>query len=94
MGRFQLQPLLLQVWDAINQLLLQSEQIKEAYEERLKEDPDLATDTDKRAAFFPEQLTAAGGPQALFAGRDQTGDGTGGRVGRVFRGAAGRGGAF
>ena len=72
--------------ERFEQLLLQNEQIKTAYDEKLKEDPDLATDADKRATFFTEQIEAAGGPQALFAGRGQAAGGGGARGG--FGGSA------
>ena len=53
---------------ALVERLLANPQVKEAYDAKLKEDPDLATDQDKRLAFFREQLEAIGGAQALFGG--------------------------
>ena len=53
---------------ALVERLLANPQVKEAYDAKLKEDPDLATDQDKRLAFFREQLQAIGGAQALFGG--------------------------
>ncbi len=76
--------------ERFEQLLLQNEQIKAAYEQALKEDPELASDTDKRAAFFTEQIEAAGGPQALFAGRGRAPGGSGGGGGGGRGGLGGR----
>ena len=64
-------------------------QVKEAYDAKLKEDPELETDQDKRVAFFQEQLQAIGGPQALFGGGGgQAGGGQAG--GGAQSGAAGQ----
>ena len=67
--------------------LLANPQVKEAYDAKLKEDPDLATDQDKRLAFFREQLEAIGGPQALFGGGGGAGGGAG-AAGQAPAGAA------
>ena len=48
--------------------LLANPQVKEAYDAKLKEDPSLENDEEKRLAFFQEQLEAIGGPRALFGG--------------------------
>ena len=82
-GGFSLAQIPEQRRQALVERLLANPQVKEAYDAKLKEDPDLATDQDKRLAFFQEQLEAIGGPQALFGG--------GGGAGAARQGAAGGG---
>ena len=67
-GGFSLAQIPEQRRQALVERLLANPQVKEAYDAKLKEDPDLETDQDKRLAFFQEQLQAIGGPQALFGG--------------------------
>ena len=86
-GGFSLAQIPEQRRQALVERLLANPQVKEAYDAKLKEDPDLATDQDKRLAFFQEQLQAIGGPQALFGG----GGGAGGGAGAA--GAGGQSGA-
>ena len=94
-GGFDLAQIPEQRRQALVERLLANPQVKEAYDAKLKEDPDLATDQDKRLAFFREQLEAIGGPQALFggggggqaAGGGQAGGGA--RSGGADQGAAG-----
>ena len=83
-GGFDLAQIPEQRRQALVERLLANPQVKEAYDAKLKEDPDLATDQDKRLAFFREQLEAIGGPQALFGG----GGGAGGGAGAAGQGAA------
>ena len=76
-GGFDLAQIPEQRRQALVERLLANPQVKEAYDAKLKEDPDLATDQDKRLAFFREQLEAIGGPQALFGGGGGAGGGAG-----------------
>ena len=85
-GGFSLAQIPEQRRQALVERLLANPQVKEAYDAKLKEDPDLETDQDKRLAFFQEQLQAIGGPQALFGG----GGGAAGAAGQ--RGAGGQAG--
>ena len=85
-GGFSLAQIPEQRRQALVERLLANPQVKEAYDAKLKEDPDLETDQDKRLAFFQEQLQAIGGPQALFGG-----GGAGGGAGAA--GAGGQSGA-
>ena len=48
--------------------LLQNEEVKKAYDAKLKEDPSLENDEPRRLEFLQEQLQAIGGPRALFGG--------------------------
>ena len=84
-GGFDLAQIPEQRRQALVERLLANPQVKEAYDAKLKEDPDLATDQDKRLAFFREQLEAIGGPQALFGG----GGGAGGGAGAADQAPAG-----
>ena len=86
-GGFSLAQIPEQRRQALVERLLANPQVKEAYDAKLKEDPDLETDQEKRLAFFQEQLEAIGGPQALFGG----GGGAGGGAGAARQGAAGGG---
>ena len=79
-GGFDLAQIPEQRRQALVERLLANPQVKEAYDAKLKEDPDLATDQDKRLAFFQEQLQAIGGPQALFGGGGGAGGGAGGQA--------------
>ena len=72
-GGFSLAQIPEQRRQALVERLLANPQVKEAYDAKLKEDPDLEKDQDKRLAFFQEQLQAIGGPQALFGGGGQGG---------------------
>ena len=85
-GGFSLAQIPEQRRQALVERLLANPQVKEAYDAKLKEDPDLETDQEKRLAFFQEQLEAIGGPQALFGGG---GGGAGGGAGAARQGAAG-----
>ena len=85
-GGFSLAQIPEQRRQALVERLLANPQVKEAYDAKLKEDPDLETDQEKRLAFFQEQLEAIGGPQALFGG-----GGAGGGAGAARQGAAGGG---
>ena len=85
-GGFSLAQIPEQRRQALVERLLANPQVKEAYDSKLKEDPDLETDQEKRLAFFQEQLEAIGGPQALFGG-----GGAGGGAGAARQGAAGGG---
>ena len=87
-GGFSLAQIPEQRRQALVERLLANPQVKEAYDAKLKEDPDLETDQEKRLAFFQEQLEAIGGPQALFGGG---GGGAGGGAGAARQGAAGGG---
>ena len=87
-GGFSLAQIPEQRRQAMVERLLANPQVKEAYDAKLKEDPDLETDEEKRLAFFQEQLQAIGGPQALFGG-----GGGGGRAGAAGQGAGGQSGA-
>ena len=69
------------------QRLLENAEVKQAYEAKLKEDPSLEQDEEKRLAFLQQQLDAIGGPRALFGGGGAPGGGGGAR-----QGAAGAGG--
>ena len=62
--------------------LLQNEEVKKAYDAKLKEDPSLENDEPRRLEFLQEQLQAIGGPRALFGG----GGGGGGFGGGGFGG--------
>ena len=84
-GGFDLAQIPEQRRQALVERLLANPQVKEAYDAKLKEDPDVATDQDKRLAFFREQLEAIGGPQALFGG----GGGAGGGAGAADQAPAG-----
>ena len=53
---------------ALIERLLQNEEVKKAYEAKLKEDPSLENDEPRRLEFLQEQLQAIGGPRALFGG--------------------------
>ena len=48
--------------------LLQNEEVKKAYDAKLKEDPSLENDEPRRLEFLQQQLQAIGGPRALFGG--------------------------
>ena len=48
--------------------LLQNDEVKKAYDAKLKEDPSLENDEPRRLEFLQEQLQAIGGPRALFGG--------------------------
>ena len=87
-GGFSLAQIPEQRRQALVERLLANPQVKEAYDAKLKEDPELESDQDKRLAFFQEQLQAIGGPQALFGGGAQGGAGAGGGQ----RGAGGQAG--
>ena len=63
---------------ALVERLLANPQVKEAYDARLKEDPSLENDEEKRLQFLQEQLQAIGGPRALFGGGGPGGGGGGG----------------
>lgn len=52
----------------IIQRLLENTDVKAEYESKLKEDPTLESDEEKRIEFFQEQLQKIGGPRVLFAG--------------------------
>ena len=80
-GGFSLAQIPEQRRQAMVERLLANPQVKEAYDAKLKEDPDLETDEEKRLAFFQEQLQAIGGPQALFGGGGQGQGGAGGQRG-------------
>ncbi len=80
-GGFSLAQIPEQRRQAMVERLLANPQVKEAYDAKLKEDPDLETDQEKRLAFFQEQLQAIGGPQALFGGGGQGQGGAGGQRG-------------
>ena len=58
--------------------LLQNEEVKKAYDAKLKEDPSLENDEPRRLEFLQEQLQAIGGPRALFGGGGGGGGGFGG----------------
>ncbi len=58
--------------------LLQNEEVKKAYDAKLKEDPALENDEPRRLQFLQEQLQAIGGPRALFGGGGGGGGGFGG----------------
>ena len=60
------------------QRLLQNEEVKQAYDAKLKEDPSLENDEPRRLEFLQEQLQAIGGPRALFGGGGGGGGGFGG----------------
>ena len=57
--------------------LLQNEEVKKAYDAKLKEDPSLENDEPRRLEFLQEQLQAIGGPRALFGGGGGGGGGGG-----------------
>ena len=80
-GGFDLAQIPEQRRQALVERLLANPQVKEAYDAKLKEDPDLATDQDKRLVFFREQLEAIGGAQALFGGGGAGAAGAGGQSG-------------
>ena len=61
------------------QRLLQNDEVKKAYDAKLKEDPSLENDEPRRLQFLQEQLQAIGGPRALFGGGGGGGGGFGGR---------------
>ena len=48
--------------EALIERLLQNEEVKKAYEAKLKEDPSLENDEPRRLEFLQEQLQAIGGP--------------------------------
>ena len=58
--------------------LLQNDEVKKAYDAKLKEDPSLENDEPRRLEFLQEQLQAIGGPRALFGGGGGGGGGFGG----------------
>ena len=61
--------------------LLQNEEVKKAYDAKLKEDPSLENDEPRRLEFLQEQLQAIGGPRALFGGGGAGGGGGSGGFG-------------
>ena len=64
--------------EALIERLLQNEEVKKAYDAKLKEDPSLENDEPRRLEFLQEQLQAIGGPRALFGGGGGGGGGFGG----------------
>ena len=90
-GGFSLAQIPEQRRQALVERLLANPQVKEAYDAKLKEDPDLETDQEKRLAFFQEQLEAIGGPQALFGGGAAGAAGQRGAGGQAGGGQAGAG---
>ena len=77
-GGFSLAQLPEQRRQALIERLLQNEEVKNAYEAKLKEDPSLESDEPRRLEFLQEQLQAIGGPRALFGGGGGGGGGFGG----------------
>ena len=67
-GGFSLAQLPEQRREALIERLLQNEEVKKAYDAKLKEDPSLENDEPRRLEFLQEQLQAIGGPRALFGG--------------------------
>ena len=77
-GGFSLAQLPEQRREALIERLLQNEEVKKAYDAKLKEDPSLENDEPRRLEFLQEQLQAIGGPRALFGGGGGGGFGGGG----------------
>ena len=67
-GGFSLANLPEQRRQALIERLLQNDEVKQAYDAKLKEDPSLENDEARRLEFLQEQLQAIGGPRALFGG--------------------------
>ena len=91
-GGFSLAQLPAERRQVLVQRLLENAQVKQAYEAKLKEDPSLENDEDKRLQFLQEQLQAIGGPRALFGGGGPGGGGAGQGAGAGGTGTAGAGG--